>query len=336
MTKYEDLIKLVMKVSDSVNYFNEGAVFYEGYGFAFRDFEDLKDFISPIDSVKLYNFSSTRDLLIAYEAGEKDFGYMYDLGDYDDLLLAGAVKTLVPNLKFGGDEIFFQVCIIVRTPNSKLFPIILYYGKSRLAIGGWKSNFQGKFFNVSELTLNELDDLASKLESALLKISPSNYKGKYHCEAGTFLMGVKNHDAFIEKVEEEDYSLSILILDNDESWEYYDSYLDIIKNYLKEQNKDPSLFKNNKEIARKSFNYCLDKLVNYAKRLNNRIGFQILGYIIMKYNGDMTNEIINLVLENSHWEDELHLYKNEKYWKMRKTNLTDFYKKVENYEYLKN
>lgn len=37
---------------------------------------------------------------------------MYDLGDYDDLLLVGAVKTLVPTLVFGGEELFFQVCII--------------------------------------------------------------------------------------------------------------------------------------------------------------------------------------------------------------------------------
>ena len=191
-----------------------------------------------------------------------------------------------------------------------------------------------KFYNISNLSLEELDNLAGKLESALWKVSPSNYKGIYYCDAGTFLMGVKNHDSFIEEIkEEEEDVLPISILYNKKSWKYEEEISSII---IQNVNTDHSFHEIEKKYG--SFqrfiinNKCYPQLVSYIRKQNDRLSFQVLGAVLMVNGARITNELKEQILENSRWEDEQHLYKDKKIRELRKKYLRDFRENIKNYK----
>lgn len=117
------------------------------------------------------------------------------------------MKTLLPKLEFGGDEILFDVWIFVRTPDGKQFPAAFYYGPSGTALGGWEFHeYQEVFSNDFCLVINgspfdfnkdERECLIEALECALKKVPVSDYYGVYNHDLGNALIGVKAGVPFI-------------------------------------------------------------------------------------------------------------------------------------------
>ncbi|MFW9878676.1 MAG: hypothetical protein ACFFG0_36820 [Candidatus Thorarchaeota archaeon] len=194
----EELLKLVSFAANGIDAIEKGAVGYNGYGFVFRDLSSsLVPFIRSGGS-KFCTFSFHREIGKKWdnESLKEELKY--------DIFLTGCLKTLVPSLKFGGDEILFNCWIFVKTPEKKIFPGTFYYGQSGLSLGGWGANdnytykkeFPEKFneiinFNPFCLTKKELDLLVEALEEALKKVPVSDFYGVYRHDSGQTLMGVR-------------------------------------------------------------------------------------------------------------------------------------------------
>ena len=118
-----------------------------------------------------------------------------------DLLLAGSLKTLLPNLVFGGDEQLFDALMFVFTPDNYFFPANFYYGASGTALGGWMfeqyqefPNKISKEFNFSPFDLDK-DKLTGLVEAqvfALRRVPVSDFCGIYKHDMGNSLMCI--HD----------------------------------------------------------------------------------------------------------------------------------------------
>lgn len=130
---------------------------------------------------------------------------LYD--DKEDLLYAGSLKTLLPTLQFGGDELLFKVWVLIKTPSDKIFPAKFYYGPSGTSLAGWRSwrynkVFQSDFrsiinFSPFDFSKEELEALIDAFECSLRQVPVTDFYGIYHHDEGQFLMGLKNTKPFI-------------------------------------------------------------------------------------------------------------------------------------------
>ncbi len=123
-----------------------------------------------------------------------------------DLLLAGSLKTLLPSMEFGGDEMLFDVLMFVMTPNGLFFPATFYYGPSRTSLGGWRLEKYQSFpretrdeFNFSPFDLDK-DGLTGLIEAqifALQEVPISDFCGIYSHDLGNALMCVHDGVPFV-------------------------------------------------------------------------------------------------------------------------------------------
>jgi len=197
-----ELINLVSEASNGKDDFEKGVVGSNGYGFVFKDLNSEIPYVTFKGSSKLFSAGSQRDAIKNY----KKTG-IYTIDQESDLLLIGSVNTLVPTLKFGGYEELFDVWVLVRTSENKMFPIRFYYGQSGLCIGGWKAGynyidtntgqkvFPKEFedlinFNPSNFTDFDRNLFLDALEFALKKVPVSDFWGIYRHDVGATFMGV--------------------------------------------------------------------------------------------------------------------------------------------------
>ena len=207
--RIEQIIKLVTEAAEGKDDFKEGAVGSNGYGFVFRDFDShpTEPYIVPWGYSKFCGAGSHRLLLKRPIESFSDF-YRYDVDL--DLLVGGSLKTLVPTLKFGGDESLFRIWMFVRTPEDRMFPATIYWGQSGLSIGGWSKvgvhlliKEQGpldefseiinsrSFSSPSQLTEDETGCFLDALEFALKKVPPSDFWGIYNHDLGNRFLGLR-------------------------------------------------------------------------------------------------------------------------------------------------
>ncbi|MFX1571802.1 MAG: hypothetical protein ACFFB0_03560 [Promethearchaeota archaeon] len=205
-----ELLDLVIKASEGIDHIEEGAVGSNGYGFVFRDpFNSKESFIVTIESSKFCTVSFHRKIKTPWHFlrdRKEDLVKFLIQEDKSDILLAGSLKTLIPNLKFGRDlgEILFDSWVFIRTPNDKRFPASFYYGQSGFALGGWDSyidelgndifpnDFSSEInFNPFDFSRKELDELIYALEFALRKVPVSDFYGVLRHDLGDSFIGVK-------------------------------------------------------------------------------------------------------------------------------------------------
>ncbi|MFX1488681.1 MAG: hypothetical protein ACFFBI_06000 [Promethearchaeota archaeon] len=204
--KSKDLLLVLCRVSNGEKCFREGAIGSNGYGFLFSNYLELQNPEPGDSSFCLFN--------LYRESGRKWDKKSLIEEQKNDIYVAGCVKTLVPTLEFGGDELLFESWVLIRTPNGKLFPAIFYYGQSGLALGGWRSyrdNFGNALFsrnidsiiNFSPFDFNDEDlkPLVSALEGALKIVPPSDFYGVYKHDLGHALMGVKYGRPFCVEID---------------------------------------------------------------------------------------------------------------------------------------
>ncbi|MFX1479158.1 MAG: hypothetical protein ACFFCI_13580 [Promethearchaeota archaeon] len=216
--RFKQVVELAVKVANGKNYFKEGAVGSNGYGFVFKDFNahPIEPYMVPFGSHKLCGAGSHRDVKKKLERHEEieDFS---DVLRYDmkyDLLIVGSLKNLLPTLQFGGIEQLFEVWMFVKTPEDQKFPATFYWGQSGLSIGGWSKDsiyllmrekglsneLEFINFNLFELSDDEIGRFLDALEFALKKVTVSDFWGIYKHDLGNSFMGIKKGKPFIKEL----------------------------------------------------------------------------------------------------------------------------------------
>jgi hypothetical protein len=125
---------------------------------------------------------------------------------------------------------------------------------------------------------------------------------------------------------------SYTILGNDKSTEIYGGFLNIVMASLtlEEQNNLDKVI-NNSECFKRKIEECYDILVSFAFKSESRLGFQALGAFLMWHGAIITDNVKQLILKYSKWEDEIKQLKNERDKNERKWALIDFREKIKNY-----
>lgn len=177
-----------------------------GYGFVYFNFSSV-DRVFKRRSSKLCGAGTHfGDFEKFMELEEINFDRLSDIkgilkGIKHDLLLTGSLRTLLPDLVFGGDEQLFDALVFVITPENCFFPANFYYGASGTALGGWLFKQYQEFpdeiseeFNFSPFDLDK-DGLTGLVEAqmfALKRVPVSDFCGIYRHDMGSALMGVLN------------------------------------------------------------------------------------------------------------------------------------------------
>jgi len=214
--RIKQLVQLVTDAAGGKDNFKEGAVGSNGYSFVFKDSKSQIPYITGLYSQKYCEAGSMRDVMKIWKK-VKNFKDLKDLSNFDemkDLLLAGSLKTLLPNLQFGGFSMF-KVWMLVKTPEEYLFPTTFYWGVSGPTIGGWTSYdidpitkeriFPEEFvevinFNPFKFTDDERGCLLDALEFALKKVPVSDFWGVFNRDIGNHYMGVRRGESFMKEL----------------------------------------------------------------------------------------------------------------------------------------
>ncbi len=210
----KQIIKFATEAAEGKDNFEEGAVGYNGYGFVFKDLKSNTEvpFIFSITSHKYCETGSSRDILKHWKKVKtiEELQNLARLDEYDDLLFAGSLKTLVPTLQFGGFTMF-NVWMFVKTPKDRFFPATFYWGQSGPTVGGWASYgitpfvkeivFPEEFlefinFSPFRFTEDEKNCFLDALEFALRKVPPSDFWGVFNRDIGNSYMGLKRGRPF--------------------------------------------------------------------------------------------------------------------------------------------
>ncbi len=220
------IIELAKEAANGKDNFKEGAVGSNGYGFVFRAADvnpsPSNPYIFSVSSQKLCGAGAQRDFLERVEGNSLSQKFetirnishgkisQVDLFRYErnfDLRLAGSVKTLVPDLWFGGYERVFDVWMFAVTPEGHMFPATLYWRQSGLSFGAWASYgmsyflkerfFPEDFVNLINFTPFESSDeelnlFLDALEFALKKVPVSDFWGVNLADYGYVYIGIKN------------------------------------------------------------------------------------------------------------------------------------------------
>ncbi len=197
---FKYLLNLAGRAAKGYDDLKNGSVGYNGYGFVFRELK------FPF-SRKLFNFGSMGKFAQDLENDHSnDKGFQsYDV--FQDILLVGSIKTLVPSLELGGDEILFNAWMFVATNDGRAFPTHVYYRTTRLAVGGWKFGESG-WFDVDSQIPEEIykitncdpfkfssiikKEFVESLEYALKKVPPSDFYAIFEHDLGYRLMGISD------------------------------------------------------------------------------------------------------------------------------------------------
>ncbi len=217
--KISELISWSLNASKGNDNFKKGVVGSNGYGFVFKDLNSNIPYVTFKGSGKIFEAGSYRDVLNNFKKLDniKNFADLHTIDPKYDMILAGALKTLVPSLEFGGYEILFDVWMFVTTPDGKRFPARFYHGQSGTSIAGWdpdlnyldpytwEKTFPKEFEKIINYTPFDFDDseknlFLDALEFALQKVPISDFWGVKHHDLGNSLMGVKKGKPFLREL----------------------------------------------------------------------------------------------------------------------------------------
>lgn len=73
---------------------------------------------------------------------------------------------------------------------------------------------------------------------------------------------------------------------------------------------------------------CYDKLIAFVREQHSRLAYLVLGWILMRFGGKMTNEVKEQILKYSDWKYEECQFKTEEEKELRKKYLSEFREKM--------
>jgi hypothetical protein len=351
-----NLLKLVSEAADGKDDFKEGAIGFNGYGFVFRDYDykSKNSFIIGDGSSKLCSIGAFKDIYkksLEIQGPIKSSKGLLNYSPKLDLYFGGALKTLLPEIGFGGCEQLFHVWMFVKTPKGQIFPATFYYGQSGTSIGGWSPDYRVFLFteartfppefesiiNFSPFNFSkiELEEFIEAVVLSLDKVPTSDFEGVYEHDLGRELIGIRSGKPFVktlknkrEKIETWSYSIE----GNDEAWALSSDFTSITTNHLtpeevkKYPRRTPSSM--NKILIERAY----DQLVAYAYEKKSRLAFMVLGIELMLFKCRITEKLKQIILKYSDWEYEKDQLKNKKDREERKKFLDDFREKIKKYD----
>jgi len=354
--KIEDLLKLASEAADGKDNFKEGAIGYNGYGFVFRGYgyKSKNSFIIGDGSSKLCSIGAFRNIYKKSLEIQGPIKSSKDLLNYSpklDLFFGGALKSLVPEIEFGGNEQLFDVWLFVKTPKGQMFPATFYYGQSGASIGGWSPDYRVFLFteartfppefesiiNFSPFNFSkiELEEFIEALVLSLDKVPTSDFEGVYEHDLGRELMGIRSGKPFVKSLENKRKKIetwSYSIEGNDEARHLSFDFICIKNDHLtpEEENKFP---RNTPESMNKILiERAYDQLIAHAYEKKSRLAFMVLGVFLMLHKSKITEELRQTILKYSDWEYEKDQLKNKKDREERKKFLDDFREKIKKYD----
>ena len=354
--KINRLIKLVSEAADGQDNFTESAIGFNGYGFIFRDFDYIsKDsFFIGDGSSKLCSIGAFKDVYkksIEHDGNLEDLKRFLEYDRKSDLYFGGALRTLVPDIGFGGEECLFDVWMFVKTPKGQMFPATFYYGPSGASVGAWSLDYRVFLFtelrtfpqefetiiNFSPFNFSkiELEEFIEALTLSLGKVPVSDFEGVYEHDLGRELMGLKSGKPFVKYLKSEDKKIetwAYSIEGNSEASSFSSDFIDIMIDHLtpEESKKYPRNIPESmdKILIERAYN----QLVAHAYKNKSRLAFMVLGCFLMLNKIKVTEELRQTILKYSDWEYEKDQLKNEKDREERKSFLDDFREKIKKYD----
>ena len=215
LTEIDEFLKLLEGPTEDKIVYEKSVIHFQNYSFLFRN-----PYIKPRDSYVTVKFSSKFSSagiwreVIKYSMENLDKIKSLDELNLEDtkqdFLYGGALKTLLPTLKFGGYETLFEVWMFVKTPEGYMFPATFYYGQSGTSFDGWrldeaKKVFPTEFYSIINFSPfnfkpNELDAFIEALELSLKMVPVSDYYGIYKGDYGYVAMGVRNGQPYYDEL----------------------------------------------------------------------------------------------------------------------------------------
>jgi hypothetical protein len=344
----KDIIYQAIQTANGKDKFENGVINLAGYGFVFVNIQLILENFELNYSSGLCRIGASRNLLKTWDSTGIDVLGKFNANRYNDLLYVGSVSTLVPSIKFGGNEQLFEVGMFIKTPEGKLFPATLYWSQGGLTIGCWQKKMLGKFIGLKlrkhnieldylSFSETEKEHLVDAIELALQRVPISDFEGEFWDENGGTRMGVKSGCPFIEDIPiEEDIYYALAYYDGEfmnimhdcASSEEIDKFNNLVR-VKRDQNFQSKILLN---FNRYLIERCYKELVSKAKEIGSRYAFQALGIFLMENGAKMTDEIRRLILENSRWRDERNknLSRQEKI--KRRKDLINFQAKILEYK----
>ena len=354
--KINHLIKLVSEAAGGQDNFKEGAIGFNGYGFVFKklDYISQDSFVIGDGSSKLCSIGAFKDIYKKAIEHQGPLKSPNDLLNYDprnDLYFGGALKTLIPDLEFGGSELLFLVWLFVKTPQGQMFPATFYYGRSGTSIGGWPPDYRAFLFaeerklpkgfesivNFTPFNFSAtgLEGFIEALELALDKVPISDFEGVYEHDSGRELKGIKSGEPFAETLEEDNKEIktwSYSIEGNDEASSLNSDFIEIMIDQLTPEEDKKFPYKVPESMDNILIERAYDQLIAHTSEKKSRLAFMVLGCFLMLHKCEITEELRQTILKYSDWEYEKDQLKDEKDSEERKKFLDDFRDKIKNYD----
>lgn len=220
-----EIKNLLTSTIKGASHLDKNALEYNDYLFIFKSWRELPPEICKAYSHKVSNIGLMRNFNEVIKKKKMDPISLIMKLEKQNLRLAGSLKTILPHMVFGGEEVLFDIWMLVRTPENQIFPANLYYGVSQFCVGGWSSyllprskeidknngkNYQPskmlfpsefmELINFSPYNFNEgqLESFVEAIELGLNRIPPSDFQCKLKFSGTSFIFGLQSGKPYIE------------------------------------------------------------------------------------------------------------------------------------------
>ncbi|TFG19489.1 MAG: hypothetical protein EU529_16260 [Promethearchaeota archaeon] len=197
-----EILDLLSQASRGKDNIERGAVGHKGYSFVIRNVDNFREIYVPFSYQTYELVGDMHNEIKDRKEGKFILDNLYRYFEINALLI-GSLKTILPSLKFWDakeSDILFEVVLIIKTPEGKIFPLIYYYDRYRMALGTCKVNLEIFNFDPRSLSQEERFDLAEVFENALKKVPLSDYKTIYPGHDEPWHIGVINGRPFFTSV----------------------------------------------------------------------------------------------------------------------------------------
>ncbi|TXT59311.1 MAG: hypothetical protein BAJALOKI3v1_1090002 [Promethearchaeota archaeon] len=338
-SSYENLLELASEIAEEEDDIEEGAVGWKGYAFIFKK---LEFFFKPNERI----------------TGSGAFHIKYR--NIENIIeTAAKLKTLIPNIKFGGDEVLFDVSLFVKTPNNKKFLATFYFRKFSLGIGTlvpvgdkdpniniWsktpEKNYPKrgiwKYLNSSAGSLTEEEQIqfCRALELALAKVPKTDFKCYLRHDFGTSVIEFDGKTPSMREDTSGEYrgpdrTWAYTMTGNDRARRIRWDYMDIVQDHMTSADFEKYPDGVPRKFRKKIIERYYDEFLEYLSKQDSRLAYIALGVFLMRFGAIITDDLKRQILKYSNWKWDKDQLEKRKDRRERKKYLKEFRTKLKNY-----